>query len=91
MALSKSDHDLLIQVVTQNSTLCKKFDKHTEKITDTHKEIFKKVDQKVDGRTFRWITGIIIGVILIVASLAGTNALNIVSNTAKIVHIEGNK
>lgn len=45
-------------------------------ITDTHKEIFAKVDKKVDGTTFRWVVGIIVLVILSMVGVIGNDLVN---------------
>lgn len=58
-------------------------------ITDTHREIFTKIDKKTDSITFRWLIGIIILVVLTMAGVVGTDVVDVQANKKAIIQIEG--
>lgn len=62
---------------------------HThDSISNTHKEIFAKVDGKTDNMTFRWLVGIIVFVILALAGVVGSDYADIHANKGAIIQIE---
>lgn len=73
--MTEADRKLLIEHSVKIDALCSLIKTHIETIdrkdvatSKTHKEIFTKIDRKVDGVTFRWLTGVLI---IIVLSLFG--------------------
>lgn len=90
-----SDHDLLIAHSVKIDSLCalmkgidEKFDKLNVSDTDTHKEIFVKIDRKTEDATFRWLIGLLIIIMMAFASMAGTCLVKSGINDEAIQRIE---
>lgn len=59
-----------------------------DKLTETHREIFAKVDKKTDNLTFRWIVGILVAAMLTMVGAVGAERLGINANKRDIMGIE---
>ena len=57
-------------------------------ISDTHKDIFDKMDAKTDGITFRWLTGLLILVMLGLAGVTSTCMMSAGTNRDAIARLE---
>ena len=95
----KTDHDLIVEHSIEIKTLCKsvdnlgdKFDNFREKEElygkQNRKNIYDKIEHLVDKKTFRWIVGIIIVVIIGISSVARVNQVNISENKGAVEIIE---
>ena len=88
--------DTLCKLVRANNAQLSEFSDKLDKrcvhihdgITETHREIFTKIDNKTDNTTFRWIVGIIVLVAITVAGVIGPNLATIYTNKKAIEQIE---
>jgi len=57
-------------------------------LSETHREIFDKIDTKTNDTTFRWLVGAILVIVMAFASMAGTCVVNTGINSRAILHME---
>lgn len=57
-------------------------------IASTHKEIFEKVDKKMDSATFRWMIGLLVLGMITVAGIAGSALTNSYVNHDAVLRLE---
>ena len=99
MAMTKEDHDLLITHSGKIDALCNLIKEHMRKIditcdrkhaaiTETHKEIFTKVDKKTDSTVFRWAISLLFVSQMALFSVIGVVVLDTRANEQSIDHLE---
>jgi len=55
--MEQKDHDLLIKLDTNMTTMCKKMEKFHDENRQDHKDILKLMESKVDFKWFKWLVG----------------------------------
>lgn len=83
-----NDHDLLTQLNTKMSMLCKQTKIDNEKISDSLTDIYDKVDDQnktfITWRLFKWVITFVVAGILAISSISYSNSLSIKDNANQI-------
>lgn len=89
-----TDHDLIVEHSVKIDTLCGlvkdqigKIELERSRVSETHREIFLKVDKKTDDTTFRWVAGILISVVILLFSCFGAGMMQVNDNGHDIEQI----